>query len=316
MPAPAPFPLAHQARAHLAELLARLDRLQSPSARPQAAASVNRFLATFAQLPPYAGYKFVPAAARREWQAVHDRLGDAASCEFLLACLLQALLNSLQSAAFSALPARVQAHQLGQYQRMVAGGAADSAYCALDNDLFHKEFGLASLRLYAAAAQLVDHRSGVGMSLLFKQGAADVPRRLRVFAQLGGFKPLFQIHTHLPCLDAFNEAGWEECYRCCAELYALHPRVLGMCGGSWFFDPALHTVSPRLRYLRETPLQGGAHLLFNAVTSHGIADATATSPTRKQLYEAGHYLPTSYVLLWPRQAQKDWADQQQSRQAA
>ena len=45
---------------------------------------------------------------------------------------------------------------------------------------------------------------------------------------MGGFRPYFQIHTHQFMLDAFNEAGWEECYRCCAELYAVHPEVLGM----------------------------------------------------------------------------------------
>jgi hypothetical protein len=39
-----------------------------------------------------------------------------------------------------------------------------------------------------------------------------------------------------------------------------------------------------------------------------IASATARSPTRRKLYEAGKYVPISYTLLWPRERLLRWDD--------
>lgn len=266
-----------------------------------------KFLACFEELPPYAGYKHIPAAARLIHSQMQTDHGILAAREFLYGCILQAMLNSISSPLFAKLPERIKSHQLKHYARIVNQPLAISEICEIDMDLFHKDFGLALLRLYAAAAQLVDYRAGIGRVMLMKNGLRGLPARLLTFVRLGGFKPFFEIHTHLAYLDEFNEEGWNECYRCCAELYALHPQVLGMYGGSWFYDPALGTISPRLNYLRVIPQEGGAYLLFDSVNEHSTEDATATSPTRKKLYSEGKYQPKSYALIWPRAAQIRWA---------
>lgn len=291
------------ARAALATLTARLATLPGCAAISR---QVSDFVACFEDLPQYGGYKHVPAAAHSLHQQIGPRIGATAVRQFLFAAILQALLNTLDGDRFARLPDRVRGHQLKQFRRIVDNEASVTDACELDNDLFHKDFGLALLRLYAAAAQLVDFRAGIGRVSLVKKGLRELPARLALFAKMGGFKPFFEIHTHLAYLDEFNEEGWNECYRCCAELYAIHPQVLGMYGGSWFYDPALATFSPRLSYLRDVPTKGGAHLLFDSVSDQAIHDATATSPTRKALYESGKYVPTAYALIWPRAAQLRW----------
>ena len=163
------------------------------------------------------------------------------------------------------------------------------------------------MRLYAAGAQLIEIHSGIPRSLIFCGGIFSALTKLKSMLALGGFRPYFQIHTHQFMLDAFNEPGWEECYQCCADLYAIHPEVLGMFGGSWFYDPALHVISPRLGYLRDTPLQGGAQLFFLESGGSSINNSLATSPSRRKLYDEGKYMPKSYMLVWGKNQQIAWA---------
>ena len=270
-------------------------------------ASINQFILNFSDIPSFAGYKHVSISARRLHQQIRNEFGIQKSREFLYACILQALLISIESEKFLRLPDRIKGHQLKQFLRILAHSSEITDVCEIESDLFHKEMGLATTRLYAAAAQLIDFRTGIGRSMLVKNGLGDFANRVGIFFKIGGFKPFFEIHTHLSYLDEFNEEGWNECYRCCADLYEVHPRVLGMQGGSWFYDPALAYISPRLGYLREVPQKGGAYLLFTSSGEHSVHDATSTSPTRKKLYEEGKYQPKNYTLVWPRDAQIEWA---------
>jgi hypothetical protein len=270
---------------------------------------IKDFVSCFDDLPPYSGYRYTPPTAIHMLAAIRQKVGHQLSQGFLSACTLQGIMQSLTSPRFENLPRRVQQHQLKQFDRIVKNTEDFTRSCDLENDLFQKDFGLALLRLYAAAAQLVDYRAGTGRAIVTKGGVRDIPRRLLFFAEVGGFKPFFEIHTHLSYLDEFDEAGWNECYRCCSDLYSIHPEVLGMYGGSWFYDPALEEISPRLNYLRAIPQLGGAKLLFTSINEQVTKDATSTSPTRKKLYENGLYIPKSYALIWPKAKQIHWSSE-------
>lgn len=302
--------LSDQIRNDLASVVARIGQ-----ASPQVAVAeqIDAFLNMFAALPQGAGYKFIPDSAAALLAALKQDVDDATMRLFLYACVLAAAAKTLGSARFSALPARVRDHQTKQLRRIVSNQESIVPICALDRDLFHKEFGLATLRLYAGAAQLIDYRAGVGRALLWKGGLSDLPRRLGIFAAIGGFKPFFEIHTHDFYLDEFTPPGWDECYRCCAELYSVHPDVLGMYGGSWFYDPSLSVISPRLAYLRAVPQSTGAHVLFDSVNDQSTLLAVSTSPTRKALFDNGSYKPASYAMIWGRSAQLAWYEQDAQR---
>lgn len=73
-----------------------------------------------------------------------------------------------------------------------------------------------------------------------------------------------------------------------------------MMGVSWFYDPQLDEVSPRLKYLRDVPLAGGARLVPVGASPASVALATATSVTRRDLYALGKYTPISNALVWSR----------------
>lgn len=277
---------------------------------PDAAQRVSAFLAQFADPPPHGGFKAIPAQARALYAAVLADGGADAGAPFLLASLLSAVRAALAGPLLARLPARERAHQLRQFARMAHHDEDFLPYCSLDGDVFLKEFGLATLRLYAGASSVIDPRSGMGRSLLFKGGLLQVPERALLIARAGGFKPYFEIHVHKLYQDEFNEEGRNECYRCCADLYALHPDVLGMIAGSWFYDPVVAIVSPHLAYLRTVPEAGGARALFVSHDEQAIKNATATSEKRRALHAAGQYRPASWILVWPRAAQIAWAQRQ------
>jgi hypothetical protein len=85
-----------------------------------------------------------------------------------------------------------------------------------------------------------------------------------------------------------------------AELMKLNTRIKGFYRRSWFLDPKLEDISPRLGYLIKVPLQNGAKLFAAGSTKEDLKYALAVSRTRRRLYEEGKYLPTGHAYIWPR----------------
>jgi len=270
--------------------------------------AIGNFLNTFRAPPLGAGYRHIPTPARQVLAAAVARDGKpAAERDFLFAALLTAMDDTLANPAFLRLPPRVACHQLRHYERILSNPGPTHEACTLDDDLFLKDFGLATLRMIAAGSNLIDTNSGVGRSVLWKGGWSAFMGRLALFFRTRGFRPFFEIHAHKFYMAEFNEAGRNECYRCCADLYEHYPTARGMIAGSWFYDPAVATVSPHLSYLREVPEKGGAHVLFMSFDEAARSNALAKSATRRRCYEAGTYRPAAYTLVWPRARHQDWA---------
>lgn len=117
----------------------------------------------------------------------------------------------------------------------------------------------------------------------------------------------YDIHTDSRNTARFDQDGWNGCYHRMADLMKLRPEAAGFFGTSWFYDPALLSISPRLAYLQEVPREGGAFFLWNGPGQVHTERATLTSKTRRARYEAGEYLPTCYTMVWPRRALLDWS---------
>ena len=120
----------------------------------------------------------------------------------------------------------------------------------------------------------------------------------------------YAIHTDSRYLDDFNEVGWNHCYVRIADMLTRNPNVRGMVGSSWFYDPQLLTISPRLAYLQTTPLHNGALLLRNGPGAIHTERAIARSATRRKLAEEGSYVPACYTIIWPRDHLIAWAQSQ------
>lgn len=300
MPNPALTSIAEEARNNAGAAAAALGRLPD-------GVSVARFIADYAAVGRFDHYRHIPDAARAALAQVTTAQGPEAARSFLRVALGQGVAELIVSGRLEALPSRIVHHHSKQLQRIASAIANDADWFDPDSDLLLKDLGLVTLRLYAAAAQLLDTRCGIPRSLILREGLAAVPKNLLKFVQLGGFKPFIQIHTHLSFLDDFNEEGWNECYRCCADLYRVRPDLLGMYGSSWFYDPALAGISPRLDYLREIPVRGGAQLIFVEEGGEALDNALSTSPSRRKLHDEGKYMPRSYMMAWGRQQQMAWA---------
>ncbi len=252
-------------------------------------------------------YKIYPIEAHAILDAYTKAGAGADVRAFLRAAIARRLQRTLDDDGLAHLPARVRTQQLAQFRRIAFDSDSGAEWLDLGHDLFHKEFGIAAVRLYVAGCQLVDAGCGIPRSLLLRGSPLDWLRNAAMMLSLGGHRPFFEIHAHKFMRELFGEEGRDECYRCCAELYALHPEVRGMIAGSWFYDPALEQVSPRLVYLRRVPLAGGAWLLFVNDGPDARANALATSPTRRRLFEEGKYLPKNYMIVWSKARQQAWA---------
>jgi hypothetical protein len=107
-------------------------------------------------------------------------------------------------------------------------------------------------------------------------------------------------HTETRYLDDFTPEGWIMTFREIADLLEINPHMRGLVVTGWLYDPQLATVSPRLTYLREVPMSGGARLIRIGTGPHDISRATEKSATRRALYEEGKYIPVSYSIVWDR----------------
>tara|TARA_R110002049_G_scaffold101855_1_gene247100 strand:+ start:9124 stop:9867 length:744 start_codon:yes stop_codon:yes gene_type:complete len=123
-----------------------------------------------------------------------------------------------------------------------------------------------------------------------------------------GWGTWYRMHTNSSYLTEFNEEGWDAFYIRAAELLLQNSDVQGVVGTSWFFDPQLRSISSRLAYLYNRPINAGAYSLAHRSTELDISRATSTSKTRKELYLSGKYTPKSYSIFWPRNSLLEWAN--------
>lgn len=222
------------------------------------------------------------------------------------------LVTSLES---SVLPLSILRQYPGVVRYMISSIVDDTAE-AYGNEAasyFDRDMRMVSGLTVPAGAQIVDLRCKLPTSLYRYRGIRENLRCLSfVTLHLGGLGPLLRIHTDTRNLLDFNQSGWDDCYVRIGELMKLMPEVKGMVGTSWFYDPQLAYVSPRLAYLRSVPLLGGAFLHIDGPGEIHTQRAITRSPTRKQMYLDGKYLPVCATLVWARKDMIRWASEKRA----
>jgi hypothetical protein len=180
------------------------------------------------------------------------------------------------------------------------------------SDFFCKDIRFVLGLSVPCCAQIVDMHSMFYFRTLVLSclRSKDVSAIKRYFL-IEGYRAWFQIHTESRYLDEFNEHGWDRCYLRVAELLKRKKDITGMVGTSWFYDPQLLKISPRLAYLQSCPQERGAFFLRHGSEQSDIAMAIKTSETRRRLYQEGKYIPVCYSMLWPRKELIAWAEQMQ-----
>ena len=179
-----------------------------------------------------------------------------------------------------------------------------------DRDFWAKDVRISLvLSVPGARTQMIDLSSPMGPGQVLRHaregwGWSVIPSYLAAQS----WKPWLEVHTESRELSDFNEAGWDRAWATAAEICKRRPQMAGMLGSSWFYDPPLEQISPRLAYLRVNPLKHGAFLLHQGPGEIHTQRAATSSPTRAALIEKGEYTARSWIVAWPRAALIRWAD--------
>lgn len=188
---------------------------------------------------------------------------------------------------------------------------------AYDPDPWAKDVRFAmGLSVPATRTHLIDLSSPVGPGQALRHSRAGLgisPPFRWVLAK--GWGTWLEVHTESRDTADFTAEGWDRAWLAMAGILEKYPGLVGGIGSSWFYDPPLSKISPRLAYLRETPLKNGAFMIHQGPGEIHTQRAGATSPTRRALIEAGEYTPRSWLMVWPRRALLKWAASERARQA-
>ena len=186
-----------------------------------------------------------------------------------------------------------------------------------DRDFWAKDVRLSLvLSVPGARTQMIDLASPMGPGQVLRHaregwGWSVIP----AYAAAQAWKPWLEVHTESRELGDFNEAGWDRAWATAAEILKRRPEMAGMLGSSWFYDPPLETISPRLAYLRLNPLKHGAFLVHQGPGEIHTQRAATSSPTRAAMIESGDYTARSWLMAWPRAALIRWADARKAAMA-
>lgn len=154
---------------------------------------------------------------------------------------------------------------------------------------------------------------GLPRSLIYCGGMVQAARFLQTVLTTGGHRPFFVLHLAYGIEPAaftfvYNKLAQETMFHRVAECLRMNHHIKGVMSAGWLLDPKLADVSPHLSYLREGCMASGA-ALFRFVNDPEVEQmATANSPHRRRLHEAGKYVPETYMVVWPRTSLIEWSN--------
>ena len=267
-----------------------------------AAETAKRLIGLLPDTQTARGYRDLGAAFYEQTTATQGALKAAPGD--ILNLILTTLATDFEALfARAGLPESLLPYFQENLTRILNRAATDASWANNPhNDIFLKDLGILRMTLIPCASHLVFRNSGVPRSLVLRQAPTALLRALRFFAfRTGGFQPFLENHVHPAMLNHFNPAGREKCFQLVAQLLECWPENKGLMGLSWYYDPRVGHISPRLGYLHDVPAQGGALFLPAGSGPEVAGDATAKSSTRRELVQRGDYTPTRYLMAWARQ---------------
>lgn len=259
------------------------------------------------------GYYFIPQDLRRNIEYIkfrHSQITASIYQRFMLGYFIQEAYDYLNTN--KTYPEEVLAfyhrHFEWVLQNLIIKNLESINYYNYDNDLFLKDLGICSLRIFPVRAQVIE-LLGVSRRFILDHGWKQCFYSSYFhLAKMKGNSPFYHVHLDIRWVHDFNQAGWHESFQILAKMLIKNPEIKGVFGSSWFYDPQLEKISPGLLFLRKIPELGGAKVFKWAATKMDIENAIYKSERRKRLYDEGEYLPTSYIFIWPRKDLIRWAD--------
>lgn len=262
------------------------------------------------------------AAAASHWdfglpaKEVDAVLGPDAGDDLRRLLIARWALDLEQRAAAIDMPAEVMT--LYPFWLEKLGTFLTKSHGSYDPDFWAKDVRFAlGLSVPGARSQVIDLTSPLGPGLMVRHVMSG--RGLGAawsYLRAGWRATWLEVHTESRHLDDFNEEGWNRAWATAAAICQRRPDLAGMIGSSWFYDPPLTEISPRLAHLRQNPLKGGAFMIHQGPAEIHTQRASAASPTRKALIESGQYTARSWLMVWPRRTLIPWAEARKAAKAS
>ncbi len=270
---------------------------------------IGTFIATLHPGPWMGQYGRLDDRSSRVMAQIRAEGGDAALAAYHRLALATLIAAHPQRQQVLRIPASVERQYEVEFNRILAQLKTNRAGFYLhDNDLFLKDLGVCRGKLLPCGAQLVDVRSGVARRILTSGGVAQALRALSFFGlHCGGFKPLLELHFDPRASAQFTPDAWDRCYLRIADILALNGDILGVFGSSWWFDPTVPALSPKLSFLLQRPLSEGARTFRVGSDDSALKNATRFSKERSEAVAQGRYVPTHYTMAWPARHLIEWA---------
>ncbi len=184
----------------------------------------------------------------------------------------------------------------------------DGARDEYDTDYFIKDVRYALGLTVPAGTLSFDLRYRIGPKLALRSLVRGDVGCAVDYLRWQGWGRWYNGHIDSRDPDGVSPAGWTECFKRIAPVLKANPDVRGVVQVSWFYDPVVTDISPRLAYLRSIQTDNGAFLIRLGPSAYDRENATAKSETRRKLVEEGRYEPTGYLVAWPSQRLIDWAE--------
>lgn len=246
---------------------------------------------------------------------IQSQAPDDSTALFERYLLLRVALTSVPKVQALALPDGVKKLLLDEFSWLTQPKPQELRWLKAPAYEFSALCKIVTLRRFTAG-QMHWEVDGLQRSMLFKTHWRDLPRAVKGIFALGGFRPAFV--PHLAWRRRQIILSEREHYRSLflmSEALEMQPDILGFVAEAWFYSPDTSRFSPHLAWApRLFQTWGGT------VVRSGRADASSgvfeNSRRRRQAADAGEFQPTLGLVIWPRDAMRQWAAHYMSEHAA
>jgi hypothetical protein len=274
---------------------------------------VENYISLIDRYPEIFDYKDVSPEAKDYCNQILERTDRNVLQLYHKLVILRFIKKSLQKLEHENLPQEVINLYHRHYKKIVADTfACSDDFYELSNDKFCKDFAISRMKMIPAGAVLIE-RARLPKKFLFRSGIKQfVEGAFFIASELKGLGPLYQSHLDTRegsiSLAEFNPGGWIRSYLRIADILRANPEIKGNFGITWFNDPKMKEISPKLSYIREISVTNGGKIFYYGSSKAVIRDALSKSATRRRLYQEGSYVPRSFIRIWSRSKLIGWAD--------
>ena len=256
-------------------------------------------LATLGSYDARDGYSQLRPRLRELCTTLTGRYGEQLALHYGLALLATLIADHEKSWRTSGLESQLEPCFIDSFHRILTAVARGGAHSLrLDTDAFAKELAICLYRLVPAGGQLVDPGASFPRGLLVRRPTRETLAATGyLLFNAGGFTPFALFHTSLFQRHWFTAAGWEFTFHCLPAVFRSFPRLKGLLAISWFCDPTLREISPELNFVQDIPRRRGAVFVHVGPEPGAASDALLLSRYRRELFEAGRYLPQKYAFV-------------------